>query len=181
MTYLKYLYLKAHQELNSLDLELDLLGSGAQMNNLPSTSSTKEDDTDLSWRLDRLSTKPNGPLIDPSGKILRPFTILPSSKSSSSATDRIRLKAEVFRPDWNLPTMTIDEYLDEQQSMGNFLSGGGPKQAETETDGERAKREAEEDNQLGEVQVEVLRQKSIKWDQFTDTHRKGEGNMMNRG
>ncbi|EGF98234.1 uncharacterized protein MELLADRAFT_40935, partial [Melampsora larici-populina 98AG31] len=183
-TWLKFLYLKSYQEINSIDQELDLLGTSSQMESIPHRSKSTEKDAteaeDLSWKLDQLSTK-SGPLIGPTGKILRPFTILPSSKSFTSATDRIRLRSEVFRPDWNLPTMTIDEYLDEQESMGNFLKGGGPAQAEEETDGERVKREAEDDNLNGEEMAEGLRKKAIEWDEFTDTHRKGEGNMMNRG
>ncbi|KAG0142357.1 hypothetical protein CROQUDRAFT_67356 [Cronartium quercuum f. sp. fusiforme G11] len=179
ITWLRFLYLKAHQELSSIELELDLLGTGAQMQELPHPGRTN-DEEDLTWRLDRLSTR-SGPLIGPSGKVLRPFTILPAKSSTSAATDRIRLREEVFRPDWNLPTMTIDEYLDEQQAMGNFLSGGGRAQAETETEGERTKREAEDDNAAGEEAAEGLRRKAIEWDEFTDTHRKGEGNMMNRG
>lgn len=52
---------------------------------------------------------------------LRPFTILPSTSSS----ERSRLRAEVFRPDHRLPTMTIDEYLEEENRRGNIISGGG--------------------------------------------------------
>ncbi|KAH9820552.1 TAP42-like protein [Melampsora americana] len=182
LTWLKFLYLKSYQEISSIEQELELLGTSSQMENLSHRTkrSGEEEEEDLSWRLDKLSTK-SGPLIGPSGKVLRPFTILPSSNSFSSATDRIRLKSEVFRPDWNLPTMTIDEYLDEQESMGNFLKGGGPGQAEKETDGERVKREAEDDNMNGEEMSERLRKEAIEWNEFTDTHRKGEGNMMNRG
>ncbi|MBW0515966.1 hypothetical protein O181_055681 [Austropuccinia psidii MF-1] len=180
LTWLKLLYLKVHQELASIDLELDLLGQGAQMNDLPRHEKIQEED--YTWRLDKLNLGDNSPLISPSGKVLRPFTILPSqSTGSSSTTNRIRLRAEVFRPDWNLPTMTIDEYLDEQKAMGNILSGGGPTQAAQETQGERNQREAEEDNMTGEAKYEELRLKAVEWNEFTDSHRKGEGNMMNRG
>ncbi|OAV92031.1 hypothetical protein PTTG_05718 [Puccinia triticina 1-1 BBBD Race 1] len=181
LTWLKFLYLKAHQELDSIEAELDILGQAAQMNDLPSKKATREED-DLSWRVERLATTADGPLVSPSGKVLRPFTILPSRSSASSAsTNRIKLRAEVFRPDWTLPTMTIDDYLDEQRAMGNFLSGGGPDQANQETPSQRAQIDAEEDNAAGELKAEQLRKKAVEWNEFTDVHRKGEGNMMNRG
>lgn len=194
IAWLKALYLQAHQELASISAEIEMLSYGMQMSDLPSggparitgderapTSPAEEEDS--SWRLDRVATGSGlrdaaGPLVSPSGKVLRPFTILPSN--SRSAT-RLRLQSEVFRPDWALPTMTIDEYLDQQEAQGNFLSGGGPEQQAQETDGERKKREAEDDTIMGEERHEELRREKAKWDEFTDTHRKGEGNMMNRG
>ncbi|PLW30249.1 hypothetical protein PCANC_24675 [Puccinia coronata f. sp. avenae] len=181
LTWLKFLYLKAHQEQDSIEAELEILGQAAQMNDLPSKKAAREED-DLSWRVERLATSEDGPLVSPSGKVLRPFTILPSRSSASSAsTNRIKLRAEVFRPDWTLPTMTIDEYLDDQRAMGNFLSGGGPEQASQQTPGERAQLDAEEDNLAGDIKKEELRKKAVEWNEFTDSHRKGEGNMMNRG
>jgi immunoglobulin-binding protein 1 len=52
---------------------------------------------------------------------LQPFTILPSG----AAADRTRLREQVFQPDYRLPTMTIDEYLEIEQQRGNILTGGG--------------------------------------------------------
>lgn len=52
------------------------------------------------------------------GRPLRPFTILPSNVSG-----RTRLQQEVFRPDYRLPTMTIDEYLAEERPT-NIIRGG---------------------------------------------------------
>ncbi|KAI9618530.1 hypothetical protein H4Q26_012351 [Puccinia striiformis f. sp. tritici PST-130] len=137
LTWLKFLYLKANQELDSIEAELDILGQAAQMNDLPTNSRTK--------------------------------------KRSN------QLRADVFKADWNLPTMTIDDYLNEQQAMGNFLSGGGPDQHNKLTPGERDKLEAEEDNLKGDSKAEELRLKAVQWNLFTDDHRKGEGNMLNRG
>ena len=53
---------------------------------------------------------------------MRPFTILPSTTQLS---DRERLRGEVFRNGHRLPTMTIDEYLDEEKRRGNIITGGG--------------------------------------------------------
>lgn len=51
---------------------------------------------------------------------LRPFTILPSN-----AAERARLQAEVFGPGYNLPTMSMDEYLEIEKQRGNIITGGG--------------------------------------------------------
>lgn len=51
---------------------------------------------------------------------LRPFTILPSD-----AGQRARLQAEVFGPDYRLPTMSVDEYLEIERQRGNIITGGG--------------------------------------------------------
>ncbi|KAA1079554.1 hypothetical protein PGT21_015892 [Puccinia graminis f. sp. tritici] len=100
LTRLKFLYLKAHQELGSIEAELEILGQAAQMSDLPSKKVQREED-DLSWRVERISTSADGPLVSPSGKVLRPVTILPShSFATVASTNRIKLRAEVFRPDW---------------------------------------------------------------------------------
>jgi immunoglobulin-binding protein 1 len=57
-----------------------------------------------------------GPLLDKGGKPLRPFTLLDS---------RQRLREGVFKPSYNLPTMTIDEYLEEERRRGGIIEGGG--------------------------------------------------------
>jgi hypothetical protein len=85
--------------------------------------SKRQEDEDEQWRLDRTpgSYKPRE-LISGGGRVLRPFTILPSTVSLS---DRERLRSEVFRSSHRLPTMTIDEYLAEESRMGNIITGGG--------------------------------------------------------
>jgi hypothetical protein len=182
LAWLKFLYLKAHQELDSIEAELEILGQAARMNDLPSKKVQREED-DLSWRVERLSTSTDGPLVSSSGKVLRPFAFVRSRSSASSAsTNRIKLRAEVYCPDRTLPaTTTIDDYLDEQRAMGNFLSGGGPDQASQETPSQRAQIDAEEDDLKGELKAEELRKKAVEWNEFTNSHRRGEGNMMNRG
>jgi hypothetical protein len=49
-------------------------------------------------------------------KPLRPFVI--------SNRGREEIQKQVFRPGHNLPTMTIDEYLELERQRGNILSGG---------------------------------------------------------
>ncbi|KAJ3226971.1 hypothetical protein HK099_003763, partial [Clydaea vesicula] len=59
----------------------------------------------------------SGPLLNTSGKPLRPFII--SNKT------REQLRKQVFQPGYNLPTMTLDEFYQAEMERGNFLQGGG--------------------------------------------------------
>jgi immunoglobulin-binding protein 1 len=65
---------------------------------------------------DRISSATAGPMLSKDGKPLRPFTLLDSRQT---------LKEGVFRPGHNLPTMTIDEYLEEERARGGIIEGGG--------------------------------------------------------
>ena len=128
--------------------------------------------TDTTWRLDPSWTSPasDAPLLSESGRPLRPFTIIPK---------REQLKSEVFRPSHRLPTMSIDEYLEEETRRGRILPSTdkdaptprAQRQVESEQDGTRTADEAEE----------AARQEAIYWDAYTESLRRGEGNTMNRG
>lgn len=106
-------------------MELDILASAPIQPIQPSSDprSNRSEEEDNTWRLDRAPSqaKPKE-LISGGGRVLRPFTILPSTMGLS---DRERLRSEVFRADHRLPTMTIDEYLAEEQRRGNIITGGG--------------------------------------------------------
>ena len=84
------------------------------------------EEEDTTWRLDRPAAASRdvrmGGLISGGGRVLRPFTILPST---SAMSDRERLKSEVFRESHRLPSMTVDEYLQEEMRRGGIISGGG--------------------------------------------------------
>ncbi|GAA5829753.1 hypothetical protein JCM5353_002220 [Sporobolomyces roseus] len=188
-------YLRAHAELSSLEQELELLEHGMKMSEIPSPSphasassnsrnksdarTEDQDEDDLTWRLDKISMTRDDPLLSASGKVLRPFTILPSAKGSSSQLDtRLRLQSEVFQSSHRLPTMTIDEYLDEQNEMGNILQGGGPSTSEEVDQARRDEQgEKEDDTQRGLDAEERELMKTREFDEYRDTHRKGEGNM----
>lgn len=124
---LRLLHTAALASLASGNMELEILASA------PATlEEVHEDDPrgkwrgeeDDTWKLDLNGipsrVKPRE-LISGGGRVLRPFTILPSA----SGSDRERLHGEVFRESWRLPTMTIDEYLAEEQRRGNIITGGG--------------------------------------------------------
>jgi immunoglobulin-binding protein 1 len=100
-----------------------------------------------------------GPILNKDGRPLQPFTLLDS---------RQRLQNGVFRPGHNLPTMTIDEYLEEEKRRGGIIEGGGEQPAKevNEDDHEAADRET---------------MKAREWDEFKEANPKGSGNTLNRG
>jgi immunoglobulin-binding protein 1 len=133
---LRLLHTLSLASLSSINMELELLASApASISELdPSSAAAETPDEreasrsaaaqDDTWRLDRTLPSRVQPreLISGGGRVLRPFTILPSTQAMS---DRERLKGDVFKQSWRLPTMTIDEYLEEEQRRGGIISGGG--------------------------------------------------------
>ena len=100
-----------------------------------------------------------GPILSKSGRPLQPFTLLDS---------RQRLQNGVFRPSHNLPTMTIDEYLEEEKRRGGIIEGVG----------EQPAKEVDEDD------FEAADRETIKareWDEFKEENPRGSGNTLNRG
>lgn len=90
----------------------------------------------------------NGPLLNKDGKPLQPFTLLDS---------REQIRQGVFRPGHRLPTMTIDEYLEEEKKRGGIIEGGGT------SSGRRA--EPDEDN-MDRADEETM--KAREWDEFKE-------------
>lgn len=102
-----------------------------------------------------------GPILSKDGRPLRPFTLLDT---------RQRLQQGVFRPDHNLPTMTIDEYLEEEHRRGGIIEGGGEQSG--------IKPQVDEDD------MDIADKETIKaraWDDFKDENPRGAGNTMNMG
>ncbi|KAL2153197.1 hypothetical protein VTH82DRAFT_4352 [Thermothelomyces myriococcoides] len=109
----------------------------------------------------RPSRKVGGPLLSKDGKPLQPFTLLNS---------RQELAKGVFRPGHNLPTMTIDEYLEEERARGGIIEGGG----------EASLRQPEPDeDDMERADAETM--KAREWDEFVESNPKGSGNTLNRG
>ena len=108
-----------------------------------------------------LSGGNSGAILDSKGKLLRPFTLLDK---------RQRLQQGVFRPDHNLPTMSIDEYLEEEKRRGGIIDGGGPQSQFNE--------QVDEDD-LDKADEETM--KARRWDEFTEANPKGSGNRLNLG
>lgn len=122
-------------------------------------------DSDYSDRLDRplqdITAANKAPLLSSSGKPLRPFTLVGA---------RQEMARGVFRPGHNLPTMSIDEYLEEEKRRGNFIEGGG--------EASFARPEPDEDN-MEKADEETYKARA--WDEFTEANPKGAGNTLNRG
>ncbi|KAL9599466.1 MAG: hypothetical protein Q9219_003805 [cf. Caloplaca sp. 3 TL-2023] len=102
-----------------------------------------------------------GPILSKDGKPLRPFTLLDS---------RQRLQNGVFRQDHALPTMTMDEYLEEERRRGGIIDGGGGKTG-------RSQRIDEDD--MEQADVETI--KAREWDEYVEANPRGSGNTINRG
>ncbi|CAE6445822.1 unnamed protein product [Rhizoctonia solani] len=179
LVFLRLLYAQAHSSLQQIADEVQILQNIPQPPRGPSQSELSKPGDDT-WRLDmapRGGLDGKGPLLDPKGRPLRPFTILPSN-----VTERSRLQQEVFRPDHRLPTMTIDEYLAEEEMRGNILRGGGKASEQAPTSSEQLIVNSEQDGtRFGEEKSEEKRRKDEEWVVFTDANPRGAGNTMNRG
>ncbi|KAG6820652.1 hypothetical protein H0H93_013851 [Arthromyces matolae] len=183
---LRLKYAQSQASLDNLKQELELLSNAppspprAPRQEDDRRRKGRESDQDM-WKLDApLSNSGRdgkGPLMDSSGKVLRPFTILPSN-----AAERARLQQQVFGPGHRLPTMSIDEYLQIENERGNIITGGGPASAAAPTSSEQLALDAEMDGTLeGSAKSEEKRLKDENWARFTDENPKGAGNTMNRG
>jgi immunoglobulin-binding protein 1 len=170
--YFTELELFASQSFQALDmivqenLILTQAHSDPQHMSQPATDSRENDRSSpngYSERLDGSKTRVGrgGPLLSKEGKPLQPFTI----------TDkRSQLRQGVFRPGHSLPTMTIEDYLEEEKRRGGILDGGGESQ--------RPAAEPDEDN------MELADEETLKaraWDEYTEANPKGSGNTLNRG
>ncbi|KAK3903923.1 TAP42-like protein [Staphylotrichum tortipilum] len=180
--HLAHLYYSTHmafQALDSLNRECEILAlAPSSPPQQPRGTQQEDNDTrrrqrygglrdnaDYSDRLDQplqgLRGLPGGPLLSKEGKPLQPFTLLSS---------RQELARGVFRPGHNLPTMSIDEYLEEERRRGGIIEGGG------EASWHRP--EPDEDD-LEKADAETM--KAREWDEFVEENPKGSGNTLNRG
>lgn len=103
-----------------------------------------------------------GSLLTKEGRPLQPFTL--------TAGRRTEFQRGVFRPDHSLPTMSIDEYLEEERRRGGIIDGGG----------EQSLQQPEPD----EDDMDLADQETMKaraWDEYTEANAKGSGNTLNRG
>lgn len=92
---------------------------------------------------------------------MQPFTLLDR---------RTQLQQGVFRSGHNLPTMTIDEYLEEEKRRGNVIEGGGEKSG--------MKPEVDEDD-MDLADEETMKARA--WDEYKEANPRGSGNTLNRG
>ncbi|KAM5467514.1 Type 2A phosphatase-associated protein 42 [Microsporum audouinii] len=172
--YLAEIDFYTHQTFQSLDMlsqELSMLKVAPSLppvqradERKPGLSNGKE--MGYSDRLDMVGSQMglgrySGVLLSPDGKPLQPFTL------TSRRTD---IKRGVFRPGHNLPTMSIDEYLEEERRRGGIIEGGGEKSG--------IPKEIDEDD-FEKADEETLKARA--WDEFTEANPRGSGNTLNRG
>ncbi|KAJ3330297.1 hypothetical protein HDU76_006014 [Blyttiomyces sp. JEL0837] len=131
------------------------LGKGTSF----TSSSTKDSSKD--GYDDRVAPRPlpGDKLLSKDGKPMQPFVIMSS---------REQIKNQVFRPGHNLPTMTIDQFLENEIARGNFLQGGG----------DRPEKPIVEDTDEAQ-DAETL--KARNWDNFKDDNPRGWGNRAGKG
>ncbi len=91
-------------------------------------------------------------------KVGQSFTLLKS-----------RMREGVFKPGHNLPTMTIDEYLELERQRGGIIPRSSN---DADTDDKDEDRDGNDEEKL---------QAQRRMDDFKDEHRRGSGNTYNRG
>ena len=80
------------------------------------------------------------------------------------------MRRGVFGPDHSLPTMSIDEYLEEERKRGGMIEGGG-------NENSRSVGLNEDDMEYVDAQT----MKAREWDDFVEANPRGAGNTINRG
>jgi hypothetical protein len=127
----------------------------------PRNSTSDASDTRLDNPLNQLRSTfgaGGGPLLSKGGKPLQPFTLVGS---------RAQLARDTFRPGHNLPTMSVDEYLEEERRRGGIIEGGvEPKTVVDEDD-------------MAASEMETYKARG--WDDFKDENPRGAGNTLNMG
>lgn len=164
--------LYTHQSFQAMDLLVQELSMLSVMRNAAPAPDLREQDdprrriaeqSAYSDRIDaplsQLLKRGKGPILSKEGKPMQPFTLLDR---------RTQLQQGVFKPSHNLPTMSIDEYLEEEKRRGNVIQGGD----------QSAGQEIDEDD-LEKADEETMKARA--WDEFTEANPRGSGNTLNRG
>ncbi|KAG7885738.1 hypothetical protein KL938_000770 [Ogataea parapolymorpha] len=155
---LKYFALKSFQSIESNLMEIEVL---ANMPARPIEPVQEPDERERQKKFDETYTDKveslTNPILSKDGKVLRPFTIVPS---------RDQLQKKVFGTGQVLPTMTVEELVDQELANGGMVKESLPE------------KEFDEDN---EEDVDRLTYKNREWDEFTDNNPRGSGNTQNLG
>lgn len=157
---LQLLAMKAFELMRLLAQELEMLANMPE----PKITEVIEDDrqqnkSDPTQFTDKLEFL-NKDVLSKEGKILRPFTLM----------TRADLKKKVVGTGQYLPTMTVEELIEQELANGGMISGGG-NDGPQDSDGE--------EDDMDKADLETYKQRS--WDEYAESHAKGSGNTMNRG
>ncbi|KAF9941485.1 hypothetical protein BGZ65_003060 [Modicella reniformis] len=164
LLYLQYAIFQTMEQLVGIQQEIPMLKEmqerKATEGSSDSRTSNRPKDDERDGRVDDSRVwNATGPLMDSKGRPMRPFVI---------TNQRTEMMQGVFRPGHNLPTMTIDEYLQQEMERGNVLSGGTEEPKKREID----------DNDEEALSAETIRARN--WDDFKDDNPKGWGNRGGR-
>eukprot|EP00835_Amoeboradix_gromovi_P004756 NODE_392_length_9456_cov_0.345517.p3 type:complete len:292 gc:universal NODE_392_length_9456_cov_0.345517:3820-4695(+) len=151
MEILELLVIHSVQDLYMIDLELQMQEIATKVPNNTPVDST----------ITKMAT--TGPLLSQQGKLLRPFTLLSEKQRN------------IFKPSHNLPTMTIDEYIEEEIQRGGIVLD----RKDTAIDLKDMGYALDEDQDWNAI--EDQRQKDIQWDTFKDENPRGHGNRIGKG
>jgi hypothetical protein len=152
--------LRCLSDLEMIDMEMELLRNRPMLEEQGAQGIRTESQRDQQSRKVDF-TRAQGPLLNKFGKVNRPFTIVSS---------RDQIKRGVFGTGQYLPTMTVDEYLDEERRQGRIIEGGGNQNERNSSD--------DEDNMNKQDEKTY---KAREWDEFVEANPKGSGNTINRG
>lgn len=166
---LRLLSLKTFTQLEMLNMETQVLKNRPRIAEISDAEPkipigdkenhlTGENDYGYTEKLEFIN-KGKDQLLSKEGKVLQPFTIV-------SKKDDIQKK--VFGYGQTLPTMSVEEYIDEEIKRGGI---------KTETITGEEKEESSDDSDDDDEKVYEKRE----WDEFKDEHHRGEGNMKNKG
>lgn len=156
---LRHLTYEAWNQLEQILMEINLLENFTKdfaefETTKESPSEEKADSTGYTERLESL----NKPLLSKNGKVLRNFTLLDKKD---------QLKSKVFGYGQYGPTMTVEDFLQQEFEQNRVLQGG-----------EEPDEEPDEDN---DVWQDMQTYKARDWDEFKEANPRGSGNTINRG
>ncbi|GMM37399.1 Tap42 protein [Saccharomycopsis crataegensis] len=173
---LRLFSLKSFSHLEMLNMELEVLAnrpperiqeiplpppssSAAAPNGSSADKKLLSQENDYGYT-ERVEFRKPSELISPEGKVLQPFTFV-SSKD--------QIKKKVFGYGQVMPTMSVEEYIEEEIKRGGIKT-------ETITGEQNSESEDSDEDDSDEKLY-----KAREWDEFKDAHHRGEGNMKNKG
>ncbi|XDT43464.1 TAP42-like family [Nakaseomyces glabratus] len=165
---LKLLSYETFDEIEKILYEKELLSNFVRMApqsdnepHLAGNDQSKSSNDDPTGYTDKLETL-NKPLLSKHGKVLRNFTLVDK---------RSELKSKVKGYGQYGPTMSVEEFLEQEWEQGRVLQGGE----------EPTKEEIEALNEDNMEWQDKETYKAREWDEFKEENPKGSGNNMNRG
>lgn len=145
--------MKSFDNIRFLSQELDFLMNIPEPKIEAIDDDKVEDSTGFTDKLESL-----GPLSK-EGKILKPFTLV----------KRNDLQKKVFGYGQYFPTVTVEEFLEQELANGGMVSNS------QQDDGEHSSDEDDEEKN------DLKTYKARSWDEFVEANPKGHGNTINRG